>query len=193
MDKSEFDSIKSAVLKKLTALNPQLTYHNIEHTIDVLEQCERIAHEEGVKENDIYLLKVAAIYHDTGFLRIYTGHEKVSCELFLEDSKDFHFTEDEKAMILGMIMATKVPQDPHTLLEKIICDADLDYLGRKDFAIISDLLRREFLSFGFISNNSEWEQLQLNFLNNHQYHTMSQRRIREPFKKENIKEFAYAS
>jgi uncharacterized protein len=193
MDKSEFDRMKSAVLKKLIALNPQLSYHNIDHTIDVLEQCERIAHEEGVDEDNIYLLKVAALYHDTGFLRIYTGHEKVSCEFFLEDSKDFHFTEEEKGMILGMIMATKVPQEPHTLLEKIICDADLDYLGRKDFVSISDQLRREFISFGFIASNSEWEQLQLKFLNNHQYHTLSERRIREPFKKENIKEFAYAS
>ena len=33
--------------------------------------------------------------------------------------------------------ATKIPQTPLTKLEEIICDADLDYLGREDFFEIS--------------------------------------------------------
>ena len=47
-------------------------------------------------------------------------------------------------------MATEIPQNPKTHLEMIMCDADLDYLGRYDFETISNNLYTEFLDFGFV-------------------------------------------
>ena len=188
MDFKEFDSIKQNVCSILHELDPKLTYHCKEHTMDVLEQSERIGKEEGITGNDLWLLKVAALYHDTGFLRVYHNHEEMSCAIFLEHSSQFNFSEEEKEKIKGIIMATKIPQKPHTLLERIICDADLDYLGRKDFFNIGDDLRKEFLTFGIIRNDEEWEKLQLNFLKNHHYHTHSSQRQRETAKQEHIQQ-----
>lgn len=188
MDFKEFDVIKQDVCSILHKLDPKLTYHSKEHTMDVLEQSERIAKEEGITGNDLWLLKVAALYHDTGFVRIYHNHEEMSCAIFLENSIHFQFTEEEKEKIRGIIMATKIPQQPHTLLERIICDADLDYLGRKDFFTIGEGLRKEFLTFGIIANDEEWDKLQLNFLKNHRYHTESSRRQRESAKQTHIQQ-----
>ena len=182
-----FATIQEFVLKKLSHLNSDLTYHNIDHTIDVTKQCERIALEEGLQdEYQLYLLKVAALYHDTGFLQTYRQHEEKSCEIFLEDADRFHFGKWEKDLITSLIMATKLPQTPETLLEKVICDADLDYLGRPDFFVIGDGLRREFLKYGIISSNEEWDRLQNNFLSKHRYHTASCRRLREEAKQQNM-------
>ena len=186
MREQAFEKIKKNVLAKLNNLSPDLTYHSLEHTLDVLQQCERIALSEGVTDPEqLFLLKVAALYHDTGFLRTYSEHESKGCTIFLEDVDSMEFTEAEKNLIVELIMSTKIPQKPKTLLEKIICDADLDYLGRNDFFAIGDNLRREFLCFHIITNNEEWEKLQLNFLQKHRYHTQSSRQLREPVKQNN--------
>ena len=58
----------------LTGLSEKLTYHNLPHTLDVLKQVQRIGKEEGImEEEDMFLLKTAALYHDTGFLSVYAG------------------------------------------------------------------------------------------------------------------------
>ncbi|MEO6330107.1 MAG: HD domain-containing protein [Ginsengibacter sp.] len=187
MPENSFEKIKTNLLDKLKGLSPYLTYHSIEHTLDLLEQSERIALEEGItSERDLLLLKVAVLYHDSGFLETYADHEKKGCEIFMTDTADSDFTDKEKDIICGLIMATKIPQKPHTLMEKIICDADLDYLGRNDFFKIGDSLRREFLHYKIVHNNYEWEKLQLKFLQNHKYHTNASQKQREPGKQRNL-------
>ena len=77
--KREVTGILSAQLDK------KLCYHNIDHTLDVIEQAEQIALSEKISPaKEILLLKVAALFHDTGFLYVYTGHEEKSCEIARE-------------------------------------------------------------------------------------------------------------
>ena len=186
MPRSDFDIIYDHVILKLTGLAPELSYHSVDHTIDVIRHAERIAKEEGINETELYLLKVAALYHDTGFLETYAEHEKKSCAIFLEDSVQFKFNDPEKELILDIIMATKVPQKPRTLLQKIICDADLDYLGRNDFQEISIRLKNEFLHYGVVADETDWKKLQLKFLKDHHFHTRSSLLQREKKKKKNL-------
>jgi uncharacterized protein len=186
MHDRDFEIIHKHVFDTMQALNPLLTYHCIAHTTDVIEQATRIAMDEGVNHKELYLLKIAALYHDSGFLEIYFGHEEKGSELFLRDADRFKFSESEKKMVVDLIMATKMPQEPKNLLQKIICDADLDYLGRRDFFNISESLKTEFLNYKIITNENEWHQLQLSFLENHKYHTNSSRLLRQPVKKANI-------
>jgi predicted metal-dependent HD superfamily phosphohydrolase len=184
---TQFQNIKALVSDKLNGLNPNLTYHNEEHTMDVVKQCERIAKDEGIEDGtELFLLKVAALYHDTGFLKTYFSHEEMSCRIFMEDAALFNFSEEDKDLVKSLIMATRLPQTPKTLLEKIICDADLDYLGRTDFFTIGEGLRTEFMRYSIIHSDKEWEELQVKFLTNHRYHTESSRRCREDQKQANI-------
>jgi HD superfamily phosphohydrolase YqeK len=183
---TSFETIKQNLLTKLNGLDPRLSYHNIDHTLDVLQQAERIAKDEEINdERDRYLLKIAALYHDAGFLKIYDGHEEESCKLFLQDAIDFDLDETELKLVQGLIMATKLTNEPHTHLEKILRDADLDYLGRRDFDEISTRLKEELLQYGFIADDNEWEARQLAFLKKHSYHTRSSKAIRGPGKQKN--------
>jgi len=167
-----FTSIKQPILLRLEKeLDPRLGYHNLSHTIDVVKQAEQIAKNEGVNDkHDLLLLKTAAAYHDSGFLFVYKGHEEKSCEIASEDLKNV-FSESDIKKICGMIMATKIPQSPNTLLEQIICDADLDYLGRKDFEPISSNLYKEFLTFKIIPEDCIWDHIQISFFKSHHYFT----------------------
>jgi len=187
MQENDFEKIKTNLLTKLNKLSSYLTYHCVDHTLDVIKQSERIANEEGItNERDLFLLQVASLYHDTGFLETYAEHEIKSCGIFMEDAINLDFTDKEKEIIRGLIMATKIPQQPNTLMEKIICDADLDYLGRKDFFKIGDTLRKEFLHHKIVQNNNDWEKLQLKFLQNHRFHTNTSQKKREPVKQQNL-------
>ena len=185
MTEKDFDSLKEIVLTELDGLDPHLTYHSKEHTIDVLTQSLRIAATEGISDAyQLLLLKFAGLFHDIGFLETYANHEAKGCELFLKYSEGKDFSETEKEDICSLIMATKLPQSPKNHLEQVICDADPDYLGRDDFFIIGDNLRKEFLHYNIVASNEAWEKLQLNFLKNHQYFTASSRALREPVKQE---------
>ena len=167
-----FTSIKQPILSRLkNELDPRLGYHNLSHTLDVVEQAEVIAKKEKVTDkHDLLLLKTAAVFHDSGFLLVYKNHEEKSCEIASEALKNI-FNEEDNKKICGMIMATKIPQTPHTLLEQIICDADLDYLGRNDFEPISQTLHKEFIIFKIMPEDIIWDHVQIKFFESHHYFT----------------------
>jgi hypothetical protein len=81
-----------------------------------------------------------------------------------------------------MIMATKIPQSPQNLLEEILCDADLDYLGRNDFFPIGETLFEEMKTYHLIADEQTWNRLQVNFLTAHHYFTRTNKVIRESIK-----------
>ncbi len=168
-----FTEIKKRVVEELTSnLSPVLTYHNVAHTLDVLEQSAVIAAHEGVTDpGDLLLIKVSALYHDMGFVNVYSGHEEESCRIALPELENFGFNDVQISKVMGMIRATKVPQQPHNLLEQILCDSDLDYLGRSDFWTIGEGLYKEFKEKKIVSNYHDWNMLQIRFLENHHYFT----------------------
>lgn len=183
-----FTKIQNHVLNKLKDLPDFLTYHNPSHTLDVLTQCRIIAAEEHITANDLYLLQISALYHDTGFIHNYNNHEEKSCELARRELPGFGLTPDDIDKVCGMIMATKIPQNPTNILEQIICDADLDYLGRPDFYTIGNGLYKEFLHQGTVKDELSWNQLQIRFLENHHYFTNTSKAKREKAKQQHLDE-----
>lgn len=188
MKAAEFEQLKLNVLNHLGEQLPaNLTYHNAGHTEDVLEQAELIAKKEGItEEEDLMALRIAALFHDNGFLLGYTDHEIKSCCIMKEQMKG-KTTEAQIEKICGLIMATKIPQSPKTHLEEIICDADLDYLGRDDFEPVSDSLREEFLAHGVVQNDREWQEKQIKFFEQHRYFTVTSNNLRNAAKQERLR------
>lgn len=152
-------------------IDPKFEYHNLIHTLDVLEQSEIIGRAEGLNNNDLLLLKTAALFHDTGFATTRKNHEQAGVDFFHNVSANLEISEKEKEIICSCILATRMPQSPKTHLEQVLCDADLDYLGRSDFFVIGDALHREMLYAGEIQPQDSWNDLQIRFLENHQYKT----------------------
>ncbi len=186
MPATSFRRLKKLALIRLGLLSPNLTYHSLDHTFDVFKQCVKIAELENIDSDNMALLKIAAIYHDTGFIFAYKGHEEKSCEIFLEDIDGAGMKRKDINTILALIMATKVPQKPKTLMQRIICDADLDYLGRRDFPVITERLKTEFLKYSIVKDAKEWKKVQWDFIKNHSYHTVSSQKRREATKQRNL-------
>ena len=175
-------AIQEHVLSMLReGLSARLTYHNIDHTLDVTRQCMKIANAEGITDKGILLeLNIASLYHDAGFLFVYVGHEERGCEMAREQLPGFGVDSAMIENICAIIMATKIPQSPKNLVQQIICDADLDYLGRKDFFTISENLCKEVLAYNIVVSKKEWEERQVYFLQTHTYFTKSSQEKRTP-------------
>lgn len=175
--------IKQRLKEELPA---ERTYHSYAHTMDVLNATEEIAQRESVVGEDLELLKLAALYHDSGFLVSNLDHEQKGCQIARENLLRFGYSAQQIERICGMIMATKIPQSPQNLLEHILCDADLDYLGRDDFFPIGDTLYEELKSDGVLETADEWNSLQAKFIEAHRFCLVSTQRIRDEKKAENL-------
>jgi predicted metal-dependent HD superfamily phosphohydrolase len=153
-------------------LSPTLYYHGLHHTLDVTEVAMELATVEGIEDAEaLALLRMAALYHDAGFLHAYQGHEAQGCELARVTLPDFGYTPGQIEQICALIMATKYPQEPQSPLAEILCDADLDYLGRPDFVLISTSLFHELTAHQLIADERAWFELQANFLAHHRFWT----------------------
>lgn len=169
-------------------LSKNLHYHSIAHTKDVVTAVERIALLEGVTDEGLFLLKSAATYHDAGFIEQYDKNEPIGARLADEILPKYGYTKKHIEEIKDLIYVTEIPHKPKNQLEEIICDADLDYLGRDDFHEISDKLRRELKEHGKIESDKQWDEIQVVFLKNHKYFTKTAVKTRKKKKKENLKE-----
>lgn len=169
-------------------LSPKLHYHSIEHTKDVCKAIERLALLEGVTDEGLFLLKSAATYHDAGFVESYEKNEPVGARMAEEILPGYGYSEQHIDQIKKLIFVTQIPHNPQSKLEEIICDADLDYLGRDDFHEIADRLRLELREHGKIDSDRKWDEIQVMFLSQHRYFTDTAKNSRDAKKAQNLEE-----
>jgi predicted metal-dependent HD superfamily phosphohydrolase len=165
-----------------------LLFHNLEHTKTVVARAKEIASQYELSETDETILYTAAWFHDTGHLFVEPAmHEIKSAELV----KDFfarHIIDGEALVgpIENCIMATRIPRNPKTVPEQIICDADTYHLGTKDFKTTNKLLRKEYIQRKLIPENTNWNKKSLEFLESHRYYTAYCQSLLDEGKQKNI-------
>lgn len=169
-------------------LSPKLHYHSIDHTKDVCQAIERLALSEGITDEGLFLLKSAATYHDAGFVESYEKNEPVGARMAEEILPNYGYSLQHIDQIKKLIYVTQIPHAPQNHLEEIICDADLDYLGRTDFHEIADKLRLELREHGKIDSDRKWDEIQVVFLTNHKYFTETAKNSRDARKAQNLQE-----
>lgn len=184
-----FEQLKTFIISRLNSeLSDKLTYHGIHHTEHVFANAKEYIKRMHISEYDGLLLLTAALMHDTGFLFTYDNHEDHSMKYASELLPDFQYEPQEIDKINGMIRATKIPQQPTNVLEDIIGDCDLDYLGTDSFYPVSHTLFEELKAYKKVSGEKDWNELQIRFLQKHHYHTPFAKKYREPVKQKYLKE-----
>jgi len=176
----QFTDIQEIILDKLEKELPAyLYYHNVKHTVDVVTEVELIGWGEGCTDEEILLLKTAGLFHDAGHTVAYDNHEFYGTELAREMLPKYNYSPEQIERICSVIMATKLPPRPTNLLENIICDSDLDYLGRSDFIPVSNTLYEELKAQNKMGSLNDWNKIQVKFISGHQYFTSTARSLRE--------------
>lgn len=177
---SKFNEIYREVVDVLdTKISKNLTYHNTAHTLYVLDKAIHIANKTSVSKKDLFLIKIAALFHDIGFIKSLDNHERESCKIAKKSLSKFGIKEKDINKVLGMIMATKIPQNPQTTLEKIVADADLEYLATSNFIPFAHLLFQEKKMSDKNLSRNKWNKIQKAFIENHTYHTSYCKRYKE--------------
>lgn len=183
----KYYSVEMEVLKMLEEQLPQnLYYHCAEHTREVIHAVEHLALSEGVRDEGLFLLKTAALFHDLGFTQQYEHNESIGVDFAKQILPKFGYSELHINTVAELIFATEVPHKPVNKLQEIICDADLDYLGTDNFEEISQKLKLELMEKGKITSDRQWDELQIPFLQNHRYYTETAILTRAPKKQENL-------
>jgi len=135
---------------------------------------------------DLRLLEVAAAFHDLGQIRTVLGHEQIGADIVSDVLPGYGFGPEEIERVSGMILATRLPQTPLSEEQAILCDADLDSLGREDFFATSKALWQEREACGMIIAWQTWLENQHRFLTDHHYFTPAARTLRDEGKRKNI-------
>lgn len=170
-----------------TSICSNYHFHNLKHSLEVYEGVRIIAEEENITNEEKEIVSISALFHDTGYSRIYKGHEEVSVEIAEEFLTLKNYNLDHLSSVYKCIYATRMPQNPENLLEKIICDADLIHLSAPNYLQRISLLRKEwsyFLDMNF--SDEEWQTLNIQFLTDHKYHTNYGRSVLEKTKSKNL-------
>jgi predicted metal-dependent HD superfamily phosphohydrolase len=168
-----------------------IKYHDADHTLHptrgIVAVANRIAVAENITEHDRELLIAAAYFHDTGYIREYEKNEPIAARMAGRILKLIGYERNEIEKIQSMILATDLECEPKTNLEKILCDADLDHLGRRDFLELDEKLREGRNARGVdVSDDGKWYKGTLSLMRKHQYYTETQKRQREKKKQSNI-------
>lgn len=178
-----YDFLVDKLEKELPAY---LSYHNADHTREVVANTQHLIEAENLPEEEAHLLKAAALFHDSGFLKGYEDHELLSCQVARQYLPEYGYTSHQINDICNLIMATKMPQRPTTLSEEILCDADLFYLGTEKYFEASERLLTEMKAVKKLKNGVDWHKLQVDFLKKHHYFTLTAVKDQERRKKEHI-------
>jgi predicted metal-dependent HD superfamily phosphohydrolase len=162
-------------------------YHNYNHTVEVVSHVEEIA--KGMKlnaeERDIVI--IAAWFHDTGYLQSRKDHEALSASIASRFLHEQHYSEENIKKVVGCITATKVPQQPTSVIEQVMCDADLLNLGKKDGLEKGEILHKEMeQALGKSISEIEWIKQTIVFFQQHSYHTEYVRRNYNKGREENL-------
>lgn len=152
-------------------LTPDHIYHTLGHTLSVRDASLELAKNYRLDKEDLELLEIAALFHDTGYTKGYPGHEEVSKGIATVFLKNENFPEEKIEKVMDLIEVTKLGAEPKTLLEKIMKDSDFNTSGGS-YLEKSDALRHEWKVFcGNKMNDLEWLKNNLDFWEGHQFYT----------------------
>lgn len=183
----EFVPLIVVVRALLSRLPNTILYHDVHHTVrDVFPTAVDLALREGCSRREAVLIGVAALFHDVGYLDRYADNEPIGARYAREELPRHGFTADEIDAIECMILATRVPQRPNALGERILCDADLAHLGTDLCFLVGERLRLERGYQGEPIGLRAWYEANIHFLGAHSYHTASARALWQATKERNL-------
>jgi predicted metal-dependent HD superfamily phosphohydrolase len=166
----------------------QLLYHNVSHTKGVVSKALLIGNHYKLTEHDLFVVSTAAWFHDLGYyFNDGTHHEEKGVGMAAKFLEEAHLDKEIIAAVKNCILATKMPQNPRTLLEQIVCDADLFHLGTEEFMAENSVIHKEVEQASNTTISEEnWYKSTIQLMMSHHYHTTFCASLLNKKKQENL-------
>ncbi len=182
------EKVKDYVGKFIADKFPEnIIYHNLDHTLDVVDAAEFIGRESRIAPEDLEKVLIAAWFHDTGYYLGRENHEQASVDIASKFLKAAGVEDTIIDTVKDCILATKIPQSPKNNLERILCDADLYHLSTDDFMEKTELLWKEYATNNPDLLLENWLNVSRDFVSKHTYHTDYGKQVLQPAMEENLK------
>lgn len=187
MEKTEIIRSAMKYVNKLLLPLEDYYYHQYHHALEVMERAEYLWKKEWLFDEEIEILWLAALFHDTWFVIQYDKNEIFGARIASNYLKMILYPEKKINIIKDLILATDLEYTkPKNILEKIIKDSDMDNLWRKDFFQKWEKLKKELELIKKIKiKDPDWHHSTLNLLYEHKFFTKSQSEERNKEKEEN--------
>jgi predicted metal-dependent HD superfamily phosphohydrolase len=167
--------------------HPNLVYHNLDHTQEVVARAEEISAHYQLSDNDMLVIYIAAWFHDTGHLFTEIAlHEEKSVEIATAYMRQENLGDAIVEGVAGCIKATAFPRDPKGLLQEIICDADTYNFGTDNFKKTNKKVKKELELRNYRTQLNEWNKNTIDMLEKHVYYTSYCKVLLEEGKQRNI-------
>lgn len=183
---------KKYVNKLLVPLE-QHYYHSYNHAIEVMERSIYLWEKEWLNEDDLEMIWLAWLFHDTWFVIQYDKNEPVWAKIASNYLKSILYPENRIETIERLILATDPDyKNPIDIYENIIKDADMDNLWRDDFLDKANSLKKELEIIKDIKiKDPEWNHWLVDLLKEHQYKAFTQKAERDDKKNENLQKMIH--
>jgi len=169
-------------------LSRDLYFHNLNHTIEVVSATLDIGLHSNITDEELETVAIAAWLHDLGYCSTYKGHETESANIARVFLTILKTDESRIEQIISCILATRMPQNPSSLLEKIICDADFYHFTRNDYPKHEQALKKEWeINLNLHYTDEQWNKLNHHMLREHNYWTAYGKTVLQPKKELNIR------
>lgn len=178
---------KKYVNKLLVPLE-QHYYHSYNHAIEVMERAVYLWKKEWLNNEDLEILALAWLFHDTWFVIQYDNNEPIWAKIAANYLKSLLYPNKKIEIIRRLILATDSDyKNPTDIYEKIIKDADMDNLWRDDFINKANSLKKEIEIIKQIKiMDPDWNHWLVDLLKEHQYKSFTQKIERDKKKNENL-------
>jgi predicted metal-dependent HD superfamily phosphohydrolase len=182
---NEVEKFVSGLLENETPVG--FTYHTLAHTQNVLKNAVFIGNKEKLPVEEMNILRIAAWFHDVGYLKKYKGHEEASAEMAVKFLERHGVEENTRTAVADSIRATAFPQLPESRVAKVLCDADFMHLGQENYFEQAEKLRQEQKNAGVSKlKKAEFDQESVRLFEEHHWHTAFCRNNLEETKQKNL-------
>ena len=170
-----------------TQVEARYAYHDLQHTLNVVKASVELSNYFSLSEVEHEMLRLAAWFHDIGYDEGPDNHEKRGAEHARRFLAQRNYPEEAIHKIEACILATKMPTTAKSTLEQILCDADLNHLGKKNYWERCSRVRQELnQTKDLIMSDQEWVDFELEFMTKHQWYTSAAKALFDKRKKKHL-------
>jgi predicted metal-dependent HD superfamily phosphohydrolase len=167
-----------------TEFSADFTFHNYHRAVAIVRNCMTLGIQMNASKEQLRTLQLAAWFLETGFSKDYYNYHTASVAIANEYLESKGADDDLKKAVEEIILSTRIPEQPVTLLAQILCDARMYHAAEKNFLpAIENLRKEQQLVVKKEYSDKEWLAQNLDAVTNYFYFTAAAKELFEKKKR----------